>query len=1004
MASTPGYLTDFAKSSGLLPPRAALQTDAPVLDLGGRWRFRLSPTVADAPDGFDAVGFDDSGWAELPVPSSWPMHGYGAPAYTNVVYPFPVDPPHVPTDNPTGDHRLTFAVPASWAGSPAVLRFDGIDSCGRVWLNGTELGVALGSRLPAEFDVTGVLRPGAENVLAVRVHQWSAGSYLEDQDMWWLPGIFRDVTLRLRPAGGLDDVFVHAGYDHETGEGTLRVEAPPGARLDAPGLGLSGVPAGETHPVGQVQPWTAETPHLYDVTVRTGTETARLRVGFRTVAIVDGLLTVNGRRIQLRGVNRHEFHPDLGRVVPAEVVRAELELMKRHHVNAIRTSHYPPHPDVPGFCDELGFYLIDECDLETHGFHFVDWRDNPADDPRWQEACLDRMRRMVERDKNHPCVILWSLGNESDTGVNLAAMADWARTRDPSRPIHYEGDRDCSYTDVHSRMYESPEGVAAIGRGEDPDEHRRGLPFILCEYAHAMGNGPGRLAEYEHLFDTYPRCQGGFVWEWIDHGIRQADHFAYGGDFGEPLHDGNFVIDGLVFPDRTPSPALAELAAVYAPVRIGPPETGFDGTMSVTNRYAFRGLDGIRFDWRLATEGETVAEGTLETPAIPPGATAEVKLPKLPDAPAAETWLTITAATTLTEPGLPPGTILGRGQAQIRPAALTRWPSGAPVLGPVDTPAEPTQAPVTTPDTPAEDASSTPTRVTAGGPDAPGTPTRAPAGVPVGVPVGGGLLRLGPAVFEPVQGRLIRLGDLELDGPRLDVWRAPIDNDLRGDNPVAARWREVGLDRVTHRLDALTAGPGELVVTTRVAPAGGDLGFLAVYRWTADDDTVGLTMTMTPLGEWTVPLPRVGVRMLLPARLSAVQWFGGGPGEAYADSRSGIHVDRFTATVDELQTPYVFPQENGNRSAVRWVALTGPDGPGLRITGDPTVEFTARRWSSEDLDRARHTNDLTPRDRLFVNVDAAQHGLGSAACGPGPAPDDVLTARPTTLSFTMRTL
>ena len=946
MARAPGYLTDFARSAGVLPPRAALHTDAPVLDLGGVWRFRLSPTVAEAADGFEGAGFDDSGWDELPVPSSWPMHGHGSPAYTNVVYPFPVDPPHVPTENPTGDHRLRFEAPAEWAGARAVLRFDGLDSCGRVWLNGAELGVTQGSRLPAEFDVTGVLRPGAENVLAVRVHQWSAGSYLEDQDMWWLPGIFRDVTLRLRPGGGIDDVFVHAGYDHETGEGTLRVEAPPGALLTAPGLGLSGVPAGQARRVGRVQPWTAETPNLYDVIVHTAAETVRLRVGFRTVAIVDGLLTVNGRRIQLRGVNRHEFHPDLGRVVPAEVVRAELELMKRHHVNAIRTSHYPPHPQVLDLCDELGFYLIDECDLETHGFHLVDWRGNPTDDPRWREACLDRMRRMVERDKNHPSVIMWSLGNESDTGANLAAMAAWARRRDPGRPIHYEGDRDCRYVDVHSRMYESPEGVAAIGRGEDPDERRRGLPFILCEYAHAMGNGPGRLAEYERLFDTYPRCQGGFVWEWIDQGIRRGDHFAYGGDFGEPLHDGNFVIDGLVFPDRTPSPAMAELAAVYAPVRI---DLDSAGAARITNRYAFRGLDGIRFDWSLAAEGSPVAGGVLETPALPPGHAAEIALPKLPDPPAAETWLTVTAVSTLDEPGRPAGTVLGRGQALARPAALAAWPAGASLRS-----------------------------------------------------AGNRLLRLGPAVFEPVHGRLIRLGDLPLEGPRLDVWRAPIDNDRLGGDPVAARWRAAGLDRVTHRLDALTAGAGELVVTMRVAPAGGDLGFRAVYRWTADGDTVGLRLTVTPLGSWDMPLPRAGTRMLLPGRLDKVEWFGGGPGEAYADSRSGIRVDRFAATVEQLQTPYVFPQENGNRSAVRWVTLTGPDGPGLRIAGDPVVEFAARRWSSEDLDRARHTDDLAPGDRLFVNVDAAQHGLGSASCGPGPAPEHVLAVRPFALSFTMR--
>jgi len=455
------YLTDFARPVGTLPPRARLSSDAPEMLLDGRWRFHLSPAVAVAPDGFWRPDFDDSGWAEIEVPSSWPMHGHGRPAYTNVVYPFPVDPPHVPTENPTGDHRLRFTVPESWAGRRAVLRFDGIDSCGRIWLNGVELGVTQGSRLPAEFEVTATLRAG-ENVLAVRVHQWSAGSYLEDQDMWWLPGIFRSVTLLQRPDDGLDDVFVHAGFDHVSGDGILRVDTARDATVTVDSRQLA---ANRTHRIAAVRPWSPEDPALYDITVATPAETITVRVGFRTVVIADGLLTVNGRRIQLHGVNRHEFHPDLGRVVPLDVVRAELELMKRHHINAIRTSHYPPAPAVLDLCDELGFWVIDECDLETHGFQLVGWRGNPPADPRWRDACLDRIARMVERDKNHPCVILWSLGNEAGTGANLAAMASWARTRDPSRPIHYEGDRACEYVDVYSRMYADHAECTAIEIG-----------------------------------------------------------------------------------------------------------------------------------------------------------------------------------------------------------------------------------------------------------------------------------------------------------------------------------------------------------------------------------------------------------------------------------------------------------------------------------------------------------------------------------------------------------
>ncbi|GFJ92388.1 glycoside hydrolase family 2 TIM barrel-domain containing protein [Phytohabitans rumicis] len=663
------YLTDVSPGYGALPPRAALDSDAPRVDLDGAWRFRLAPTAAGTDAGFEAADFDDSAWDSLPVPSHWPMHGYGAPAYTNVVYPFPIDPPYVPDENPTGDHRVAFDLDASWVGERTVLRFEGVESCARVWLNGVELGVTRGSRLPVEYDAGPHLRAG-RNVLAVRVHQWSSGSYLEDQDMWWLPGIFRSVALIRRPAGGIDDAFVYADYDHRTGEGTLRVDTVAGARLRVPSLGIDG-PADSPYRA-QVTPWTAEDPHLYEALLSTETETVRLRIGFRTVAIVDGILTVNGRRIRLRGVNRHEWDPDHGRVMSLDVMRADLLLMKRHNVNAVRTSHYPPHPAFLDLCDELGMWVIDECDLETHGFGQVGWRGNPSDEPQWRDAYLDRMRRMVERDKNHPSIVLWSLGNESHTGQNLAAMADWARERDPSRPIHYEGDRACAYVDVYSRMYASHAEVDSIGKGgEHPD-----LPFILCEYGHAMGNGPGGLSEYEELFDTHPRCQGGFIWEWIDHGVRDGDRFLYGGDFGEPLHDGNFVIDGLVFPDRTPSPGLIEYATVVAPVRIAAAGTG---AVRISNRYDFRDLSHLAFTWTLEREGEPVASGALDVPAVAPGEHADVPLPALPAA-EGETWLTVRAVLAADSPWAPAGHEVAWGQVLAGDPSYAKTVNRVPFL------------------------------------------------------------------------------------------------------------------------------------------------------------------------------------------------------------------------------------------------------------------------------------------------------------------------------------
>jgi beta-galactosidase len=946
---------DPRPGTGALPPRAWSASDAPRLDLSGTWRFRLSRR-ADADPGFAAPGYDDAGWASLPVPSHWQLHGHGAPAYTNTVYPFPVDPPRVPTDNPTGDYRVAFRLPAGWPGGRTVLRFEGVDSWCRVWLNGRELGSASGSRLPVEFDAGDALAaPGEDNLLAVRVHQWSAASYLEDQDMWWLSGIFREVVLTSRPAAAIGDFFVHADYEHETGSGTLRVDADVPARLTVPELGVDAA-AGETVRLPAVEPWSAETPRLYDGLLASAGERVPLRIGFRSVRVQDGVLTVNGRRVLFRGVNRHEFHPDLGRAVPEDVMRADVLLMKRHNLNAVRTSHYPPHPRFLELCDEYGLYVVVECDLETHGFAHVGWRGNPADDPRWRDALLDRMRRTVERDKNRPSVVLWSLGNESGTGRNLAAMAAWARGRDPSRPLHYEGDWSCADVDVYSRMYATHDEVDAIGRrAEEPladadlDARRRRMPFILCEYAHAMGNGPGGLWEYQDLFERHARCQGGFVWEWIDHGLRSRtpdgrEFFAYGGDFGEPLHDGNFVADGLLFPDRTPSPGLHELKKVVEPVRIA---AGPGGGIRITNLYDVRDVSHLAFVWSLEAEGVELASGRLEVPPLAPGETATAPLPPLPGA-TAESWLTVRAVLATGQPWAPAGHEVAWGQLAVTPA--------------------------------------------------PAPAVRRPGAGPVAA---GGRIELGPGTFDAADGRLRRLGDLPVDGPRLDLWRAPTDNDRgRHGDPVEPLWRQVGLDRVQHRIDGVAVDGDELVVRTRVAPAATDLGLATTYRWSSDGDGLRLTVRVDPEGDWPCPLPRLGLRMAVPAALRRVEWFGRGPGEAYADTGRAARVGRYAATVEALQTPYVYPQENGNRRDVRWATLTGDDGDGIRLEGEPTFDLTARPWTSEQLDRARHPTDLVPGERVWVNLDHAQQGIGSASCGPGVLPAYRLD--PVPAAFTVR--
>jgi len=940
------YVEDVSPGTGALPPRAwYASSDAKSLSLNGSWRLRVSPTVDAEDDSFAEEGYDAGGWGEVTVPGHWVLQGdgaFGLPIYTNHLYPFPVDPPHVPTENPTGDHLRVFDLPADWpdpSEGGAVIRFDGVESCARVWLNGTDIGEFKGSRLPHEFAVGHLLKPSG-NVLAVRVHQWSAGSYLEDQDQWWLPGIFRDVTLLHRPAGSVLDFSVNASYDHLTGEGTLRVDSDVDGRVSVPALDID-VATGETVTV-PVQPWSAEVPKLYDGELVTGGERVPLRIGFRTVELADGLIKVNGRAVLFKGVNRHEWHPVKGRALDLETMREDVLLMKRHNLNAVRTSHYPPHPAFLDLCDEYGLWVIDECDLETHGFTEQAWRDNPVDDDRWTPALLDRAARMVERDKNHPSVVIWSLGNEAGTGRGLTAMAEWIHGRDSSRLVHYEGDWNSRDTDMYSRMYASHGEVEHIGKELDGGTHkRRELPFILCEYGHAMGNGPGGIADYQELFEKYERLQGGFIWEWIDHGVKHPElGYAYGGDFGEELHDGNFVCDGLIFPNRQPSPGLLEFKKVIEPVSI----EGADTAVRVTNKQDFADLSAFAFEWSYQVDGESVESGSLSVPALAPGESADVKLPEPPaDHGGGETQWTVRALLAADATWGPRGHEVAWGQVPVTARTL---PSVAATDGPV---------------------------------------------------AGDRVITLGPASFDARTGALMTIGGVEVSGLRLDVWRATTDNDEGAEWLTGIRsaelWRKYGLHRMRHRLASVDLDDDALTVRTRVAPAAWEFGLAAVYRWTSDGSRLKLTVSVGPEGEWPVPLPRLGVRFGL-TRADSVKWYGGGLGEGYPDTKSASKVGRWESTVDALQTPYLRPQENGARADVRWAELGG-----LRVEGDPEFFLTARRWTSEQLDAATHLTDLTPGDTVWVNLDHALHGIGTGSCGPGVLPQYQLRAEPAEFSF-----
>ncbi|MBX9719239.1 MAG: DUF4981 domain-containing protein, partial [Microbacteriaceae bacterium] len=717
---------------------------------------------------------------------------------------------------------------------------------GEVWLNGTFVGSTRGSRLPTVFEVGDLL--AASNVLVVRVHTFSAASYLEDQDEWWNPGIIRSVTLRERPELAIDDVRAIAAWGHAGA--TLWVDvrtasdAPVSIELVERGLAVT---PGIEVAVPDARPWSAEDPQLYTLRVATPGETVHVRIGFRSIAIVDGVFTVNGAPVQLRGVNRHEHHPDFGRAVPPETLELDLLLMKRANVNAIRTAHYPPHPDLLDLADALGFWVIDECDLETHGFGDVGWRENPTHGEAWEAALRDRAARMVERDKNHPSIIMWSLGNEAGTGRNLAVMAAEIRGRDATRPLHYEGDQACRDVDVWSRMYAPHDQVEAIGQGLEPplgddpwvtlgpdDEpealhERRGrMPFVLCEYVHAMGTGPGGMTEYQELFDRYPRLMGGFVWEWLEHGIHRplpdgGTGTFYGGDFGEPVHDGNFVIDGLVAADRTPRAQLADLAAVFTPVVLDVDAEA--GVLRLRSRLDHTDTSRYQLSWRVASADSSVdadgldddgvtqgRSGVFAHRPVPPRGTAEIPLPPPLLAHVRTPGLVVTVEASESDSAVPgmAGWVVARAQV-VTVAALA---------------AEQVR----------------------------------PAGLPAA-----GILSLTDLVLDDATGAVIAIGDQPVEAWRLELWRAPIDNDLgtgwdRPDSrPDAEKWAALGLDRLVSRLVSLTRTPDRVEVVTRIGAAATDAGVTARWIWTAEAGGLALALEVVPEGGPEAEWARVGV-------------------------------------------------------------------------------------------------------------------------------------------------
>jgi beta-galactosidase/evolved beta-galactosidase subunit alpha len=997
--------TSFVAFPGTTVARSFDPTLSPwVRPLSGTWRFHLAPRPGATPAGFAEPDYDDAAWADMAVPSHWQLHGYGAPQYTNIVYPFPVDPPFVPSENPTGCYRVEVDLDPAWVASGSVvLRFDGVDSAFHAWWNGVPVGYSQGSRMPAEFDVTAAVRPGS-NLLAVAVYQWSDGSYLEDQDMWWLSGIFRDVALTWRPPTHLADVVVDALLDPPSGAGALTVHAlVAGAEQRAPLEGAAEIAveiydastlvARETAAVAggratarldcaHVTPWSAEDPHLYEVVValcdESGAvvEATAVRTGFRHVERRDGRIFVNGTAITFRGVNRHDFHPRHGRAVPLEAMLDDVTMMKRHNLNAVRTSHYPSDSRWLDLCDLYGLYVIDEADLECHGFDRLGDASRLSDDPAWRPAYLDRLERMVARDRNHPSIVLWSLGNESGCGSNHVAMAELARTMDSTRLVHYERCPGAEMADVVGSMYTHPDDLAALGRRTDLDK-----PHLLTEYGHAMGNGPGSLKEYWEVIESSPRLQGGFVWEWIDHGLvfpggARPGAFAYGGDFGDDPNDATFVIDGLLFPDRVPSPALAELAKVSEPVTIRLLDAS-TARIALHNRYDFVSLEGLTASWSLLDDGVVVASGHLGRLRAPAGGDETLEIGPLP-ATDGERVLDVS----------------------VRTAAATRWaPAGHEVAW-----SQHLLAPRS--------------EHTTGASRAPRLSGTSATGEPSGTGVAEAVEVRGPTSSAHfAHGWLASWTNSGVESlvepPRLELWRAPTENDRGGGRirGVAAEWAEAGLHHLEHRVDALERrelvdGAVEVTVTTRVAPPVLDWGVRCSYRYVLDTHgRLAIVVTGEPEGAAPATFARIGLAMALVPGLDDVAWYGLGPAETYPDSREAGRLGRYSARIDELETAYVVPQENGNRSAMRWCTLS--DGHrGILAVGGPDAEtsFGVHRWSVHALAAAMHRDELVDEGRIWLHLDHRQQGLGSQSCGPGVLAPYVLSTGPFRFAVALRHL
>lgn len=965
------------------------------ISLNGTWKFCYSRNNGASPADFYKPGYDTKKWEDIKVPGSWELQGFDVPIYTDVDYPFPANPPYVPEDyNPVGAYVREFTVPGGWEKMDLFLDFEGVESAFYCWVNGELAGYSEDSRLPAHFNITKLLKKG-NNKLAVKVFRYSDGSYLEDQDYWKYSGIERDVYLYARPSSRVRDFRLTAGLVNRYEDGAFNVEVKlnqpqPGETVEVKVMDKDKAIYQYTHRIKSssdttlnaqelfpaVHPWSAETPYLYQLIVNTfdaggkALESFVHSFGFRSVEMGNGMQLINGVPVLFKGVNRHEHDKNTGRTITVESMIEDIRLMKQFNINAVRTSHYPNRPEWYALCDEFGLYLVDEANIESHGM--MNHKDRTlANYPDWETPFMQRMSRMVLRDRNFTSIVTWSLGNESGYGKHFETIYDWAKTNDPTRPVQYEGGGYDAKSDIYCPMY------ARIWALQRHVNQRDARPLILCEYAHAMGNSVGNLQDYWNLIYKYDQLQGGFIWDWVDATFAIKDKkgnniWGYGGDMGFAgvPNDSNFCANGLVAADRSLHPHIHEVKKVYQYIHFEP--VAFTSNqIKVTNRHDFINLDNYVLRWSIESDGKSIENGEVEFPDISPRSFALIPLPiKTTQADGREYFLKLEAFTKTASPLVPKGHL----------AAMEQW--AMPV----------SDAKVPIKEVTGElDPESTAENFTLNGPG----------------------FRI---VFSKGTGEMTELSyngkNIIKEGLQPNFWRPLTDNDVaNGHLDRCATWKHAGRKMRLKEMKCVVDSDKKLATITVDHNLPEQESTLRTMYQVRPDGAVNVLFHYTPGSKALPEMPRLGMRMILNPEYDVMTWLGRGPHENYADRKTSSPIGLYTATVREQFHPYVRAQETANKTDVRWVALRNNAGEGVLIVGEEPLNVSAWNFPQDDIDyvpfnvERRHGGSIEKKDMVWLNIDHRLMGVGGdTTWGAQVHPEYTITPKEWQYSFTLQPL